>query len=104
MPDLTCTQCNKPFEVGAWYGCAGNNTRKHRLPKKTYYAENDRLTVNAVPATTVVAPNGSALHVPGAIITFTGGMYVTDDPEIQEVLDRRCPLTKRSEEHTSELQ
>lgn len=94
MEMLTCVQCDEKFKPGNWYGCAGNETRKHKLEPRTFYSDNDSLQVNAIPARNMLNATGGAMHIPGAIVTFNGGLFRTDDPELQEVLARRCPLSK----------
>lgn len=91
---LVCTRCEKEFRPGAWLGCEGNPSLKHVVESKTFYSESDRYQVNAIPQTNMVGAQGERINIPGIIITFNNGTFATTDPELQEVLSRRCPMTK----------
>lgn len=92
---MFCTHCETEFKAGAWYGCAENPTRKHVVERKTYYSESDSYCVNAIPQSSMVGNQGERINIPGKIVTFTGGTYMTTDPELQEVLDREAPMPKQ---------
>ena len=89
-----CVNCEKEFMSGDWYGCRGNQTRKHFVEPRTFYSINDRLCVNAIPSYWITKKDGSQTQITGSIVTFMGGQYHTADPELQEILAVRCPLTK----------
>lgn len=94
MQKLLCTNCETEFKPGAWYNCEGNPTRKHVVKAKTYYSESDSYCVNAIPQSSMVGNQGERINIPGKIVTFHTGVYVTTDPELQEVLDREAPMTR----------
>lgn len=94
MKNLVCVNCEKEFRQGAWLNCEGNPARKHVVESKTYYSHSDRLQVNAIPQTNMVGTQGERINIPGVIVTFTNGTFATTDPELQEVLDRRCTTSK----------
>ena len=91
---LFCTRCEKEFRPGAWLNCEGNPALKHVVESKTFYSDSDRYQVNAIPQTNMVGTQGERINIPGIIVTFNNGTFATTDPEIQEVLGRRCPLAK----------
>lgn len=89
-----CLNCEKEFMSGEWYGCRGNKTRKHIVENKTYYSESDRMVFNAIPASTMLGSQGERIPIAGKIVEFLGGMYHTQDPEIQELMNPEYPMTK----------
>lgn len=89
-----CINCEKPFMSGEWYNCRGNKTKKHVVESKTYYSESDRMQFNAIPQTTMLGAQGERIPIPGKIVEFMGGVYHTQDPEIQELMDPEYPMTK----------
>ena len=91
---LHCTQCNQDFKSGGWYGCEGNPARKHAVERRTFYSESDRYQVQVIVETRIIGAGGNLVHVPGKIVEFIGGTFMTTDPEIQEVLEREAPMTK----------
>ncbi len=90
----TCLNCEEEFRSGAWLGCRGNQTRKHKAELRTFYSDSDRLQVNAIPDRRIMGSAGESIAIAGAIVTFNGGQFPTDDPELQEILAERCPMTR----------
>ena len=91
---LFCVNCEEKFKAGAWYNCQGNPTRKHVVESKTFYSPHDRECVNVVPQTSMIGNQGERINLPGIIVTFFGGTYSSTDPQVQEILERECPMTK----------
>jgi hypothetical protein len=91
---LYCVNCEEKFKSGAWYNCQGNPTRKHVVESRTFYSPHDRECVNVVPQSSMIGNQGERITLAGIIVTFFGGTYSTTDPQVQEVLERECPMTK----------
>lgn len=90
----SCANCGKAFLSGEWYNCRDNKTRKHIVESKTYYSQSDREVFNAIPSSTMLGSQNERITIPGKIVEFTGGVYHTTDPEIQELMDEQYTMTK----------
>ena len=86
----TCTVCKQQFDSGDWNGCRGNLARAHRVAPKTYRSASDGLVVCCTkPETFVDSTTGKSITTTGKQAMFVAGLYTTEDPSLQEVLDTR---------------
>lgn len=97
-----CIRCAEKFNSGQWLGCSDDPTLAHEVETKTYYAREERLTVSIRPDTRVIIGN-TPTPIPGKMAHFLGGVYVTTDPEEQEVLDTRPYLLSREQYEEARL-
>lgn len=96
VKNYTCTRCKKDFRSGEWLGCMGNQTWEHKLERRTFYSIEGAGVVSVKPDSVLQVDGNKTLRIPGKVIAFVEGRYHTDDPETQEVLARRCPMTKEA--------
>jgi len=95
-----CTTCDEEFLTGQWFGCCGEEGRKHSVaPKKYWSADSLGLVIHWKTDQTVPAAEGkgAVIRIPGAHASFLAGRYTSTDAEEQETLDRNPSLCTEDE-------
>ncbi len=87
-----CVNCGEEFSSGNWAGCYGVPTQEHKVERKMYYCSwSNGFQYCLKKEKTLVIPDGDGqrtVQTPRKVARFHKGQFSTDDPEIQEVLDK----------------
>lgn len=89
-----CVNCGETFKFGAWLGCHGDPTLEHKVTPRTFYSTQLGLTVHVRAERSSMDGNGRRHVVMGKFAHFHAGQCTTDDPETQEILAARYPMSK----------